>query len=148
MRLHTLVFLLILFTLVYSASCQFSFGNLLDKISNLTSSNDLETARKKKKKGNKYTVPLLFGALMVKSIIFPLAFKAMAVMSSIAVVLSTMSLIISSIVGYAKLAVRSSAPSVKVIHKPYNSWAKDDDNSVKNYYAPAENSDWMAPPPQ
>ncbi|KAH0814346.1 hypothetical protein GEV33_008446 [Tenebrio molitor] len=148
MRLHTLVFLLILFTLVYSASCQFSFGNLLDKISNLTSSNDLETARKKKKKGNKYTVPLLFGALMVKSIMFPLAFKAMAIMSSIAVVLSTMSLIISSIVGYVKLAVRSSAPSVKVIHKPYNSWAKDDDNSVKNYYAPAENSDWMAPPPQ
>jgi hypothetical protein len=72
----------------------------------------------------------------------------MAIMSSIAVVLSTMSLIISSIVGYVKLAVRSSAPSVKVIHKPYNSWAKDDDNSVKNYYAPAENSDWMAPPPQ
>ena len=98
---------------------------------------DLETARKKKKKG-KYMTTLLFGALLVKSIIFPLAFKAMAVMTSIAVLLSTMSLIISSVLGYAKVAVNSVSP-VKVVRKiPYTNWAKDDkvstyENSVENY---------------
>lgn len=72
---------------------------------------------------------------MIKSIIFPLAFKAMAVMTSIAVLLSTLSLIMSSIVGYIKMGLKPA--SVKVVHKPpYNNWAKDDD--VKHNYTPGD----------
>lgn len=67
-----------------------------------------EEARKKKK--DKFLLPIVFGALVVKSIVLPLAFKAMAVMSSIAVLLSTMSLIISSIIGYAKVAYKHPPP--------------------------------------
>lgn len=95
---------------------------------------DLLESGRKKKKTNKYLIPILFGALMIKSIIFPLAFKAMAVMSSVAVLLSTMSLIVSSIVGYVKLAMKPN-PQIKVVHVNDiipQTWAKDDDG-VKSY---------------
>lgn len=81
---------------------------------------------------------MLFGALLIKSIIFPLAFKAMAVMSSISVVLSTMSLIVSSLVGYGRMAAKAaSPPTVKVVHEhsPSHSWAKNDNNSTGSEYA-------------
>ncbi|XP_044271502.1 uncharacterized protein LOC123015690 [Tribolium madens] len=138
MRLRVLVCMFLILLIVSPSS-----ENIFDSF---IATNEMERARKKKKGGgnSKYTVPLLFGALMIKSIIFPLAFKAMAVMSSIAILLSTMSLIMSSIVGYIKMGFKS-AP-VKVVHKQpsFNSWAKDDDG--KNYYA--DNYDLVAPPPQ
>ncbi|KAG5884648.1 hypothetical protein JTB14_035743 [Gonioctena quinquepunctata] len=84
---------------------------------------------------------------MVKAILFPLAFKAMAVMSSIAVLFSTMSLIASSIIGYTKLA-RSSQNSLKVIHVKDTTFAKDDD--LINYagefdYHPYHPDSWDFP---
>ncbi|CAH1966022.1 unnamed protein product [Acanthoscelides obtectus] len=69
----------------------------------------------------------------MKVILLPLAFKAMAVMSTVAVMMSTMSLIISSIIGYAKLAWQHVHPAFKVVHLGKgNSWAKEDD-LIKNY---------------
>nr|XP_008198432.1 PREDICTED: uncharacterized protein LOC103314357 [Tribolium castaneum] len=143
MRLRTLV-LVFVFLLTFSPSSEIIFDSFI-------ATNEMEGARKKKKGGgSKYTVPLLFGALMIKSIIFPLAFKTMAVMSSIAILLSTMSLIMSSIVGYIRMGLKS-AP-VKVVHKqppsPFNNWAKDDDG--KNYYTLGDNYnyDLVAPPPR
>nr|CAI5869989.1 unnamed protein product [Callosobruchus analis] len=70
----------------------------------------------------------------MKAILLPLAFKAMAVMSTIAVMMSTMSLIISSIIGYAKLAWQHVHPAaLRVLHLGKgNSWAKEDD-LIKNY---------------
>lgn len=64
----------------------------------------VEESRKKKKKKDRYLSGLILGAILVKMILFPLAVKAMAVMSTVSVILSTMSLILASIIGYAKLA--------------------------------------------
>lgn len=60
----------------------------------------------------------------MKSIIFPLAFKAMAVMTTVAIGLSGLSLIMSSIVGFKK----SIQPeTVKIVLKsPHKSYDRQD----------------------
>ncbi|XP_050304358.1 uncharacterized protein LOC126741924 [Anthonomus grandis grandis] len=103
--------------------------------SNRTNSNALEAinsqdlyeeSRKRKKKG-RYFYGLILGAILVKMILFPLAVKAMAVMSSVSMILSTLSLVMSSIVGYAKLAYQKKIePIVKLVHVN-DVWAKGDD---------------------
>lgn len=47
---------------------------------------------------------LLMGIVLVKSIIIPLALKAMAIVSGKAMLLSALSLILASIVGFKKVA--------------------------------------------
>lgn len=57
---------------------------------------------RKKSKSPKYLLVMILGALLIKSIIFPLAFKVMAAMTGISVLMSGLGLIISSIVGFSK----------------------------------------------
>lgn len=45
---------------------------------------------------------ILLGALLIKSILFPLAFKVMATMTGISVLFSALGLIVSSIIGFSK----------------------------------------------
>lgn len=59
---------------------------------------------RRRKKHTKYFVPLLTAALLIKSVLFPLAFKSMAIMAGISIILSTLSLLVSSMVGFAKTA--------------------------------------------
>lgn len=65
-------------------------------------------SRHKKIKLNKYVVPLIVGFLLIKSILLPIALKALAVLSGKAVVLSLMSLILAAIVGLKKVAQKES----------------------------------------
>jgi hypothetical protein len=68
------------------------------------------TGRKRKKlKLNKYVFPLIIGFLLIKSVILPLALKALAILSGKAVVLSLMSLILAAIVGLRTVAAGSGA---------------------------------------
>lgn len=60
--------------------------------------------RKKKFKLNKYLLPLMVGVILIKSILLPIALKALALLSGKAVVLSLMSLILAAIVGLKKVA--------------------------------------------
>ena len=60
--------------------------------------------RKKKVRLNKYVFPLIVGFLLMKSVILPLALKALAILSGKAVVLSIMSLILAAIVGLRSVA--------------------------------------------
>ncbi|XP_045474159.1 uncharacterized protein LOC123680356 [Harmonia axyridis] len=82
-------------------------------------------------------LPLIITALMIKSIIFPMIIKAMAVMTSVAVLLSLKSLIISSIIGYAKLAQSYTAPNVKIVYV-------DKKPLVKQGWSPPE--EYIVPP--
>lgn len=75
-------------------------------------------ARKTKKNYN-YLIGLVFGALLCKLVLFPVAVKAMAVMSSVSVLLSALGLIISSIVGYAKVASQDKPREELVILEVY-----------------------------
>lgn len=79
------------------------------------------------------------GGLMLKSIVLPLAFKSMAVMTSISVLLSALSLIMSSISGFAKYAWSYTHPTK--IYKSSDSWAYEDDVS-NNYGHSSEYSDY------
>lgn len=65
--------------------------------------------RKKKFKLNKYVLPLIVGFVLIKSILLPIALKALAVLSGKAVVLSLMSLILAAIVGLKKVAQKEGA---------------------------------------
>ncbi|CAH0555716.1 unnamed protein product [Brassicogethes aeneus] len=97
---------------------------------NNTDYHDIE-ARKKK---DKYLLTLILGGLIVKAIVFPIALKVMAVMTSLAVLLSLMSLIISSIVGYIKVALRHQPRPFKVIHLTDHVWSKDEGIDWDNPY--------------
>ncbi|KAL3268030.1 hypothetical protein HHI36_007163 [Cryptolaemus montrouzieri] len=137
MRCGTLAFILIFvlttatlnhtFVLLEVKDHNASYGGNVEKKRFLFTAHDM--SRGKKHQHKHLILPLVVAALLIKSIIFPLTVKAMAVMTSIAVLLSSMSLIISSIVGYAKLAYyKASHPSIKVVHvnKPWNkhhAWA-------------------------
>lgn len=66
---------------------------------------------------DKILMPLLFASLLIKSIIFPLALKAMAVMTSVAVFISGLSLILSSLVGYRKIATTPYNPYIKRLYQ-------------------------------
>ncbi|KAI4491854.1 hypothetical protein M0804_003246 [Polistes exclamans] len=88
---------------------------------------DLEEARKKKKhKLNKYVVPLIVGFLLIKSILLPIALKALAVLSGKAVVLSLMSLILAAIVGLKKVAQSSSGNGYDVVNVPSTKYRRKD----------------------
>ncbi|XP_047370911.1 uncharacterized protein LOC124957729 [Vespa velutina] len=88
---------------------------------------NLEEARKKKKyKLNKYVVPLIVGFLLIKSILLPIALKALAVLSGKAVVLSLMSLILAAIVGLKKVAQSSSSNSYDVVNIPSSKYRRKD----------------------
>ncbi|XP_043497088.1 uncharacterized protein LOC122520848 [Polistes fuscatus] len=88
---------------------------------------DLEEARKKKKhKLNKYVVPLIVGFLLIKSILLPIALKALAVLSGKAVVLSLMSLILAAIVGLKKVAQSSSGSGYDVVNVPSTKYRRKD----------------------
>ncbi|CAG5078172.1 Protein of unknown function [Cotesia congregata] len=60
--------------------------------------------KKKWKKHTKYLIPLIVGWLLIKSILLPIALKALALLSGKAVVLSLMSLILAAIMGLRRLA--------------------------------------------
>jgi hypothetical protein len=68
----------------------------------------LISERKKKFKLNKYVLPLIVAFILIKSILLPIALKALAVLSGKAVVLSLMSLILAAIVGLKKVAQKES----------------------------------------
>jgi len=68
----------------------------------------LISGRKKKFKLNKYVLPLIVAFILIKSILLPIALKALAVLSGKAVVLSLMSLILAAIVGLKKVAQKES----------------------------------------
>lgn len=84
--------------------------------------------RKKKFKLNKYVLPLIVGFLLIKSILLPIALKALAVLSGKAVVLSLMSLILAAIVGLKKVA------------------QKDDNYEAVNKYRRQDTFDLVADP--
>lgn len=54
--------------------------------------------------------------LMVKAVVLPIMFKTMAVMTSVSVLLSLLSLVVSSIIGFTKHALYHIQPSYKVFH--------------------------------
>ncbi|XP_066247902.1 uncharacterized protein [Euwallacea similis] len=92
---------------------------------------------RKRKKNDRYLIGLVFGALLCKLVLFPLAVKAMAVMSSVSVLMSAMGLIISSIVGYGKLPSRTVPEQVIKIHHVKNGgWGKADLELPKGYIPP------------
>ncbi|XP_049823674.1 uncharacterized protein LOC126265642 [Aethina tumida] len=91
-----------------------------------------ETFEEGRKKKDKYLLPVILGGFIIKAVIFPLAFKVMAVMTSVSVLLSLMSLILSSIVGYVKVALKHQSPVVKVIHLN-DQWTKDDYRDLEEY---------------
>lgn len=63
-------------------------------------------------------MPVVLGGMLLKSIILPLAFKAMAVMATIAVGISFLSLLLSSLIGFSKVASGNyKSPEVKVVYK-------------------------------
>ncbi|XP_035729730.1 uncharacterized protein LOC118444990 [Vespa mandarinia] len=82
--------------------------------------------KKKKYKLNKYVVPLIVGFLLIKSILLPIALKALAVLSGKAVVLSLMSLILAAIVGLKKVAQSSSSNSYDVVNIPSSKYRRKD----------------------
>ncbi|XP_020707899.2 uncharacterized protein LOC110116986 [Athalia rosae] len=98
--------------------------NLLDSF--VPDDNPVE-ARKKKKKYNKYVLPLLVGFLLIKSILLPIALKSLAVLSGKAVILSLMSLILAAIVGLKKVAQGSSASNYDVVNIPLSKYRRNDD---------------------
>lgn len=53
---------------------------------------------------------------MMKAVILPIMFKTMAVMTSVSVLLSLLSLVVSSIIGFTKHALYHIQPSYKVFH--------------------------------
>ncbi|XP_015173230.1 PREDICTED: uncharacterized protein LOC107064734 [Polistes dominula] len=94
---------------------------------------DIEEARKKKKhKLNKYVVPLIVGFLLIKSILLPIALKALAVLSGKAVVLSLMSLILAAIVGLKKVAQSSSSNGYDVVNVPSTKYRRKDAYEIIN----------------
>jgi len=72
----------------------------------------LISERKKKLKLAKYILPLIVAFILIKSILLPIALKALAVLSGKAVVLSLMSLILAAIVGLKKVAEKESSYEV------------------------------------
>ena len=54
--------------------------------------------------------------LLIKSVVFPMAVKAMAVMSSSAVVMSAFSLVLASIAGYSRFFGQHHSTSAPHIH--------------------------------
>ncbi|XP_011505716.1 PREDICTED: uncharacterized protein LOC105368405, partial [Ceratosolen solmsi marchali] len=101
------------------------------------------TGRKRKKfKLNKYVFPLIIGFLLIKSVILPLALKALAILSGKAVVLSLMSLILAAIVGLRTVASGGGTTAQNKIDLASNYKRKDmqdyidpiDDNPYR-YYA-------------
>lgn len=61
-------------------------------------------ARKKKKKKLKYVLAVLIGVVIVKAIFIPLALKAVALLAKKAFLLSSLSLILSAIIGFKRFA--------------------------------------------
>uniref|UniRef100_A0A6P7F2Z7 Uncharacterized protein LOC114324598 n=1 Tax=Diabrotica virgifera virgifera TaxID=50390 RepID=A0A6P7F2Z7_DIAVI len=113
----------------------FNLGNQNEEVSTSIFNNtlapvhlpDIEEARKRRRK-NRFIFNLILGIFMAKSIILPVVFKAMALMSGISVIMSTFSLVISSLIGYTKLAWKHAGPTIKIIQSnPGSSWSKDDD---------------------
>ncbi|XP_066146164.1 uncharacterized protein [Euwallacea fornicatus] len=92
---------------------------------------------RKRKKNDRYLIGLIFGALLCKLVLFPLAVKAMAVMSSVSVLMSALGLIVSSIVGYGKLPAKTEPEEVIRIHHVRNGgWGKVDLELPKGYIPP------------
>lgn len=73
----------------------------------------MELARGKRKK---FLYPMMMTILLMKTLILPIMFKSMAIMTSISVLMSLFSLIISSIIGFTKQALYHIRPSYKVFH--------------------------------
>ncbi|KAI4495789.1 hypothetical protein M0802_008412 [Mischocyttarus mexicanus] len=98
------------------------------RLCDTTKDRHLNEARKKKKhKLNKYVVPLIVGFLLIKSILLPIALKALAVLSGKAVVLSLMSLILAAIVGLKKVAQSSSGNGgYDVVNIPSSKYRRKD----------------------
>ncbi|XP_015585296.1 uncharacterized protein LOC107263027 [Cephus cinctus] len=82
--------------------------------------------KRKKAKFGKYVLPLVIGFLLIKSILLPVALKALAVLSGKAVVLSLMSLILAAIVGLKKVAQDSSGHNYEVVNVPLTKYRRND----------------------
>ncbi|KAJ8684355.1 hypothetical protein QAD02_020147 [Eretmocerus hayati] len=74
----------------------------------------VEGRKHKKIKLNKYILPLIVGFLLIKSILLPLALKALAILSGKAIVLSLMSLILAAIIGLKHVAMSRSSPHSRI----------------------------------
>ncbi|EFN89940.1 uncharacterized protein LOC105192507 [Harpegnathos saltator] len=85
-----------------------SFLDVIDTFLPASKSHTAEEHRRKKFKLNKYVLPLIVGFVLIKSILLPIALKALAVLSGKAVVLSLMSLILAAIVGLKKVVQKES----------------------------------------
>ncbi|XP_012287514.1 uncharacterized protein LOC105703596 [Orussus abietinus] len=101
--------------------------------SSVETSIPVEGRKKKKGKYNKYVLPLIVGFLLIKSILLPIALKALAVLSGKAVVLSLMSLILAAIVGLKKVAQSSSSGSnYDVVNVPIGKYRRQDSFGSKD----------------
>ncbi|KAH1017411.1 hypothetical protein HUJ05_008056 [Dendroctonus ponderosae] len=118
----TVLYLLLLLTWVKCLSIAKANATFDESTSISIKNSDLYEESRKSKKKHSYLFGLILGAVLCKLVLFPVAVKAMAIMSSVSVLLSAMSLIISSIVGYAKLAASN---IVKVVHVK-DVWSKGD----------------------
>ncbi|XP_014475618.1 PREDICTED: uncharacterized protein LOC106744949 [Dinoponera quadriceps] len=96
------------------------FLDVVDILLPASKSHDNPEERKKKLKLNKYVLPLIVGFVLIKSILLPIALKALAVLSGKAVVLSLMSLILAAIVGLKNVAKKESH------HDEYNKHRRQD----------------------
>ncbi|CAG9860648.1 unnamed protein product [Phyllotreta striolata] len=121
------VFLLLLFVVAASGFNLFNFGASVEKdaIFNRTSSDQGPIGETRKKKKGKFVVNFLIALFIIKSVLVPIALKVMAVLSSVSVVLSVMSLIVSSLAGYSKVAWQHAAPNIKFIQAA-DPWSKDE----------------------
>lgn len=63
--------------------------------------------------------------LMIKAAVLTIMFKAMAVMTSISVLMSLLSLILSSIIGFSKHALFHVQPLYKIFHIGANAKGQD-----------------------
>ena len=85
---------------------------------------------------NKYVLPLLIGFLLIKSILLPIALKALAVLSGKAVVLSLMSLILAAIVGLRSVAQNGQFSQYRsdtdVVHLPLSKYRRKDVSDIRD----------------
>ncbi|XP_055698529.1 uncharacterized protein LOC129798991 isoform X2 [Phlebotomus papatasi] len=102
---------------------------------------------KKKKKALKHLYPLIVGLITAKSIIIPLIFKSIILLSKSAFVLSSLSFLVSIVLGIKVLVLHSlhskagsESTKVEVVHVPlqqkyghYSGWI---DREMENKYIP------------
>ncbi|GLV32664.1 hypothetical protein CBL_00629 [Carabus blaptoides fortunei] len=121
----------VLVCLQFATVCTENIQNSIED--NMQDEDNFDTdilARGKKKKKLKYLMPILLGIAVLKAVLIPVALKTMAFISAKAFLLSSLSLILSSILGLKRIASGSWDRMSQI------SPMRDRDDSTDNSYQP------------